>query len=178
LFWDLRGAVPQLMRRDAPGTTSLNADAIRAAAGPAYLDQELLYGIQYGVRMPAEHQLCIVLLPNLISIGGAGMPQHHADVTRTEADRILSVHASMPFIPGVILPQGSICKIHEPDRRRRITDAGAPRAPLTSSVGTAIVPINVSVLTPRADGSSLMQEERKPRFSHVRGDCEILNSAR
>jgi hypothetical protein len=154
LFWDLRSAVRQLMRRDAPGTTSLSADAIRAAVGPAYLDQELLNCIQYGVRMPAEHQLCIVLLPNLISIGGAGMPQHHADVTRMEADRILSVHASMPFIPGVILPQGSNGKIHEPDRRRRITDAGVPRAPLTSSVGTAIVPINVSVLIPRADGSS------------------------
>jgi hypothetical protein len=143
----------------------------------SYPDQELLDAIQYGVRMPAEHQLCIVLLPNLISIGGAGMPQHHADITCMEADRILSEHASMPFIPGVILPQGSISKVHEPDRRRRITDAGAPRAPLMSSMGTAIVPINVSVLTPRADGCSRMQEERKPRFGHVRGDSTILNSA-
>jgi hypothetical protein len=53
LFWDLRGAVPQLMRRDAPCVISLNADAVRAAAGPAYPDQELLDGIQHGVRMPA-----------------------------------------------------------------------------------------------------------------------------
>jgi hypothetical protein len=152
LFWDLRGAVPQLMRRDAPDTTSLNADAIRAAAGPAYPDQELLDGVQYCVRMPVEHQLCIVLLPNLISVG-AGMPQQHADIARMEADRILSVHASMPFIPGVILQQGSIGKIHEPDTRSRITYAGAPCAPLTSRMGTAIVPINVSVLTPRDNGS-------------------------
>jgi hypothetical protein len=165
------------MRRDAPCTTSLNAEAISAAAGPAYQDQELLDGIQYGVRMRAEHQLCIVLLPNLISIGSAGTPQHHADVTRMEADRILSVHASMSFIPGVIIPQGSIGKIHEPDKRRRITDAGAPRAPLTSGMGTAIVPINVGVLIPRAYGSSPMQEERTPRFGHVRGDSKILNSA-
>jgi hypothetical protein len=177
LFWDLRGAVPQLMRRDAPGVISLNADAVRAAAGPAYPDQELLDGIQHGVRMPAAHQLCVVLLPNLILMGGAGMRQHHADVTRMEADRILSVHASMPFIPGVILPQGSIGKIHEPEKRRRITDAGAPRAPLTSRMGTAIVPINVSDLTPHANGSSPMKEERKPRFSHVRGDVKILHSA-
>jgi hypothetical protein len=86
LFWDLRGAVQQLMRRDAPGTSRLNADAIRAAAGPAYPDQELLDGIQHGVRMPAEHQMCIVLLPNLISIA-ACMPQHHADVSRMEKER-------------------------------------------------------------------------------------------
>jgi hypothetical protein len=177
LFWDLRGAVPQLMRRDAPGITSLNADAIRAATGPTYQDQEPLNGIQYCVHMPAEHQLCIVLLPNLISIGGAGMPQHHAHVTRMETCCILSVHASMPFIPCVILPQGSIGKIHEPDKRHCITDAGAPRAPLTSSMGTEIVPINISVLTPRADSSSSMQAERKPRFSHVRNDSKILNSA-
>jgi hypothetical protein len=77
LFWDLRGAVPQLMRRDAPRTSRLNAEAICAAAGPGYPDQVLLDGIQHGVRMPAEHQMCIVLLPNLISIA-AGMPQHHA----------------------------------------------------------------------------------------------------
>jgi hypothetical protein len=177
LFWDLRGAVPQLMRRDGPCVISLNADAVRAAAGPAYPDQELLDGIQHGVRMLAAHQLCVVLLPNLISIGGAGMPQHPADATRMEADRILSFHASMPFIPGVVLPQGSIGKIHEPEIRRRITDAGALRAPLTSRGGTTIVPINVSVLTPRADGSSPMQEERKPRFSHVRGDVRVLHSA-
>jgi hypothetical protein len=129
LFWDIRGAVQQLMRRDAPCTTSLNADAIRAAAGPEYLDQELLDGIQYGMRMPAEHQMCIVLLPNLILIGGACMPQHHADVTRMEADRILSVHASMPFIPCMILSQGSIGKIHEPDKpphHRRRRPAGTP----------------------------------------------------
>jgi hypothetical protein len=94
LFWDLRVAMSQLMRRDAPGVISLNADAVRAAAGPAYPDQELLDGIQHGVRMPAAHQLCVMLLPNLISIGGAGTLQHHADVTRMEAVRILSVHTS------------------------------------------------------------------------------------
>jgi hypothetical protein len=165
------------MRSDAPGVISLNADAIRAAAGPAYPDQDLLDGIQHGVRMPAAHQLCVVLLPNLILIGCAGMPQHHAVVKRMKADRIVSVHASMPFIPGVVLPQGSIGKMHEPEKRRRITYAGAPRAPLTSCMGMAIVPINVSVLTPRADGCSPMQEERKPRFSHVRCDVKILHSA-
>jgi hypothetical protein len=126
--------------------------------------------------MPAGHQLCIVLLPNLISVG-ACMPQHHADIARMEADRILSVHASMPFNPGVILPQGSIGKIHEPDKRRRITDAGAPRAPLTSRLGTAVASINVSVLTLHKDGSSPLEAERKPRFCHVRGDAAILNSA-
>jgi hypothetical protein len=126
LFWDLRGAVPQLMCSDTPSVISLNAGAVRAAAGPTYPDQELLDGIQHGVRIPAAHQLCVVLLPNLIPIGGAGMPQHHADVTRMEADSILSVHTSMPFIPGVILPQGSIGKIHKPERRRSITTL-APR---------------------------------------------------
>jgi hypothetical protein len=173
LFWDLSGPVPQLMRRDAPGTSRLNADAIRSAAGPAYPDQELLDGIQHGVRMPADHQMCIVLLPNLISIA-AGMLQHHADVARMEAEHVLSVQASIPFIPGVLLPQGSTGKVHEPDKRRR---TGAPRTPLVSRAGTAIVPINVSVLTPREDGSSPLQQERKPRLSFVTGDAEILNSA-
>jgi hypothetical protein len=47
--------VLQLMRRDAPCTSRLKHNAIRAAAGPAYPDQELIDGIQHGVRMPAEH---------------------------------------------------------------------------------------------------------------------------
>jgi hypothetical protein len=106
--WDLRGDKPRLLRRDAPGSISLNASAIRAAAGPAYPDQELLYGIDHGIRMPAEHQMCIVLLPNLISVGGADMHEHHVDVARMETAGILSVHEHLPFIPGVILPQGSV----------------------------------------------------------------------
>jgi hypothetical protein len=165
LFWDLHGAVPQLMRRDAPGITRLNADAIRSAAGPSYQDQELLHGIQHCVRMPAEHQTCIVLLPNLISIA-AGMPQHHADIAHMETDRILSAHASMPFIPGVLLPQGSTGKIHEPDRRRRITDAGAPRTPLTSRMDTAIVPMA---------GTPWSAAQRLPRDTFA--DCGVRSGA-
>jgi hypothetical protein len=44
-------------------------------------------------------------------------------------------------------------------------------------MGTVIVPINVSVLTPRDDGSSPLPPEREPRFGHLRGDATILNSA-
>jgi hypothetical protein len=149
---------------------------MRAAAGPHYPDKELLDGIQHGVRMPAGHQMFIVLLPNLISIAN-GMPQHHANIARMETERMLSVHASLPFVPGVLLPQGSTGKAHEPGKRRRITGAVAPWLPLVSCAGTAIVPINVSVHVLRDDGSAPLPPERKPRFGFVRGDSKVLHSA-
>jgi hypothetical protein len=152
LFWDLSCDLPRLVHSDVPCMPRLNAKAIRAAAVPDCPNQELLDGIQHGVRMPADHQMCIVLLPNFISLASC-MPQHDADIAHMEAEGMLSVHASLQFVPCVLLPQGSTGKTHEPDKRRHITDAGAPRASLVSRVGTAIVPINDGVHTPRDDCS-------------------------
>jgi hypothetical protein len=54
-------------------------------------------------------------------------------IARMELAGMLSVHRFLPIILCVILPQGSTGKPHKPDKRRQITDAGAPRAPLTSA---------------------------------------------
>jgi hypothetical protein len=161
LFWDLTTNPPSLMRRDRSAAPRLNAAAILAAAGADYPDKELLDAIQHGVCMPTDFQLLIVLNPGVLSLAD-GMPQIAADIARMEAAGMLTVHTFLPFVPGVLLPQGTTGKQNKPTLRRRITDAGAPRAPLTSRDGTEVVPFNEGVRVPLPDGRSRMQPEEKP----------------
>jgi hypothetical protein len=65
-------------------------------------------------------------------------------------------------VPGVLLPQGTTGKPHEQTQRRRITDAGAPRAPLTSRDCTVVMPINEGVRVALPDGPRRTQPKEKP----------------
>jgi hypothetical protein len=161
LFWDLTTTHPSLMQRDHPARPRLNAAAILAAAGAAYPDKELLDAIQNGVRMSTDFQMLIVLNPGLLSLAD-GMPQIAADIARMDAEGMLTVHTFHPYVQGVLLPQGTTGKPHELTLRRRITDAGAPRAPLTSRDGTVVVAVNDGVRVPLPDGRSRTQPEEKP----------------
>jgi hypothetical protein len=111
--------------------------------------------------MPTDFQMFIVLNPCFLSLAD-GMPQLAADIARMETEGMLTVHTFLPYIPGVILPQGTTGKPHELTIRRRITDAGAPRAPLVSRDGTVVMPINDGVRVPLPDGRSRMQPQEKP----------------
>jgi hypothetical protein len=173
LFWDLTTSPPSLMQRSRSAVPRLNAAAILAAAGADYPDRELLDAIQHGVLMPTDFQMLIVLNPCLLSLAD-GMPQIAADVARMEAAGMLTVHTFIPFVQGVLLPQGTTGKQNEPTLRRRITDAGAPRAPLTSRDGTEVVPINEGVRTPLPDGRSRMQPEEKPASDVTVNDAGSL----
>jgi hypothetical protein len=166
------------MRRSRSAVPHLNAAAILAAAGADYPDRELLDAIQHGVHMPTDFQMLIVLNPGLLSLAD-GMPQLAADVARVEAAGMLTVHTFLPFVPGVLFPQGTTGKQNEQTLRRRIMDAGAPRAPLTSRDGTEVVPINEGVRTPLLDGRSRMQPEEKPASNVTVNDaCNLAYVAR
>jgi hypothetical protein len=131
----------------------LNAAALLAAVGLGYPDKELLDNIEHSARMPADHHMLITLIP--------GMPQIVADIERMETDDMLTVHCFLPFVLCVLLPQGTTGKPHEPDKRMRFTDAGAPRLPLTSPYCTVVVPINEGVWLQLPYASDCSQVEHK-----------------
>jgi hypothetical protein len=173
LFWDLTTDPQSLMRRSHSAVPRLIAAAILAAAGADYPDKELLYAIQHGVCMPTDFQLLNVLNPCLLSLAYS-MPQIAADIARMEAGGMLTVHTFLQFVQGVLLPQGTTGKQNEQTQRCLITDAGAPRAPLTSRDGTQVVPINDCVRVPLPDGRSQMQSEEKPASDVTVNDCGNL----
>jgi hypothetical protein len=170
LFWDLTTMPQSLMRRSHPAVPRLNAAAILAAAGAGYPHKELLDAISHGVRMQTDFQMLIVLIPGLLSLAD-GMPQIAADIERMEAEGMLTVHCFLPFIPCVLLPQGTTGKPHEPMLWRPITDAGAPRSPRTSRDGTVVVPMNEGVRLPLPDGRARTQPENKP------ASCVVANNS-
>jgi hypothetical protein len=173
LFWDLTTTPPSLVQRHLPGTPRLNAAAILAAAGAEYPDKELLNGLAHGVCMQTDHQILIVLNPCLRSLAGYLRP-FVADIGRMEADGMLKVFRFLPYVPGVLLPQGTVSKPHEEDIRRRITDAGAPRSPLTARDGTRVVSINDGVRLPLENGQPRTKPECKPGVGVNVNDISIL----
>jgi hypothetical protein len=173
LFWDLTTNPPSLMQRHLPGTPRLNAAAILAAAGADYPDKELPDAIAHGVRMQTDHQMLLVLNPGLLSLSGY-LRQYGADITRMEADGMLLVCRFLPYVQGVLLPQGPVCKAHAEDDRRRITDAGAPRSPLIARDGTRVMSVNDGGRMPLADGQPLTPQEDKPCVGVNVNDNSIL----
>jgi hypothetical protein len=114
--------------------------------------------------MPTDHQMLIVLNPGLLLLTD-GMRQLVADIERMEADGMLKVSRFLQYVPGVLLPQETTGKPHEEDKRQLITDAGAPRSPLTARDGshwTQVMPINDGVRLPLPDGCPHSEPERKP----------------
>jgi hypothetical protein len=172
-FWDLTTEQLSLMWRHLSCTPRLNASAILAAAGADYPDKELLDGVAHGVRMPADDQMLIVLNPGLLSLAGH-LWTYGADITRMEADGMLLVCLFLPYVQCVLLPQGTFGKAHDEEARRRITDAGAPRAPLVARDGTVVISINDAVRLPDKDGQPKIQSEDKPGVADNVNDSGVL----
>jgi hypothetical protein len=172
-FWDLTTEPPSLMQRHLSGTPRLNAAAILAAAGADYTDKELLDGIVHGVRMLTDHQMLVVLNPGLLSLAGHLRP-YGADIARMAVDGMLKICRFLPYVQCVLLPQGTVGKAHDDEARRRITDAGAPRAPPTTRDGTRVVSINDGVRLPDEDGRQRTKPENKPGVAVNVNDSSIL----
>jgi hypothetical protein len=81
VIWDLTAVPPRPMQRHLPARPRLNAEAILAAAGTGYPDQELLHAIQHGVRMPTDFQPLVVLNSGLLSLAD-GLEQLAAHISR------------------------------------------------------------------------------------------------
>jgi hypothetical protein len=172
-FWDLTTKPPSLMQRQLPGKQRLNVAAILATAGADYPDKELLDGIAHGVRMPTDNQMLIVLNPGLFSLAGH-LRTYSANIARMAADGMLKVCRFLPYVPCVLLPQGTVWKAHDEEARRRTTDAGAPRAPLVAHDGKRVVSINDGVRLPDKDGQPKTQSEDKPCVAVNVNDSSIL----
>jgi hypothetical protein len=91
-----------------------------------------------------------------------------------EAGGMLIVCRFLPYVPGVLLPQGTVGKAHAEDDRRRITDAGAPRSPLIARDGTRLVSVNDGVRMPLEDGQPCSPLESKPGVGVNVNDNSIL----
>jgi hypothetical protein len=90
------------------------------------------------------------------------------------ADGMLLVCRFLPCVPCVLLPQGTVGKPHDEEARRRITDAGAPRAPLVARDGTVVHSINDAVRLPDKDGRPRMEPEVKAGVADNVNDSSIL----
>ena len=106
-----------------------------------YPDQYLAANILEGVRLDADVELQSVWVPHLTSL-----PFGYASVGK-ELRRLRSMgwyefFSSLPFWPMYLNGQGATARKLEPDRYRRTTEGGGPRAPTFDASGLQAISIN------------------------------------
>ena len=97
-----------------------------------------------GVTFDATVPLQLVLLPHLISLP-PGYRRVDKELHRLNDCGYLELIDHIPFLPNRSIMQGSVARKYEPDRPRRISDAGAWRAYLEDEMGVPFVPLNSAI---------------------------------
>lgn len=122
--------------------THLNRDYLRTRLR-RYPDQRLVSNILLGIRLEADIELNAVLMPHLVSL-----PLGFASVDR-ELRRMHGLHwyrfyGTFPYWPIICNGQGCTSRKLEPDRYRRTTEAGGPRAELWDRAGARVLSLNMA----------------------------------
>jgi hypothetical protein len=172
---------------EARTPTQFKIDFIRVRLSN-YPDQELVSHLVLGVRMHAEIDLQLVLLPHLLSLEGM------EEVVL--ADLLLLTHPpyewvgffeSLPFVPGRYIGKGVVPKAG--DQIRPIDEAGGPRTLLLDSDGFYVWALNATIegredwdnysaeLVFLKKKASKLPKESKPTAKHVRTVVRILRAA-
>ena len=93
-----------------------------------YADQEMVSmicrtGVDFLVDAGARQ---LAVFPHLVSLP-EGFTSVESELLRLNKLKFNEFCSSFPFVPLQALPQGSTSRVHEPTRKRRTTEAGAPR---------------------------------------------------
>jgi hypothetical protein len=181
-----KGWVTQL-DYEAETPTQFNLGYIQARL-ERYPDQELVSHLVLGVRMLAEIDLQLVLLPHLLSM--EGMEEAVLEdllVLSHPPYGWVGFSESLPFVPGRYIGKGVVPKAG--DQIRPIDEAGGPRVLLEDSDGFIVWALNATIegrqdwrnYSPEQvflkQSASKLPSESKPTTKHVRTVVRILRGA-
>ena len=146
VVWDVRNHVPGNRIKPLDVTAPIESDFDLGAWAERFKhwpDQECLGFLLDGVSYKAdllERDLQIVLCPHLVSLS-VGFESVEKEVLRLEKLGYHEFFSGFAFLPGRAQPQGSAPRPRELERRRRVSDGGAPRkavAPGVKSINEAV----------------------------------------
>jgi len=172
--WDLRGPTIELLDYTEPTTTHLDLDLLKNELAD-FPDQELLGFMCEGVQFKADLEMQIVFCPHLMSLS------HGVQSVEDELKKLIEhgwygIFDHMPFVPCRMQSQGSVARPLQPDRWRRIMEAGCPRKPVFDTSGMQVVSLNEAIkghrsLT-REQYEATQAEGVKPTEKRKRVDVE------
>ena len=120
--------------------THLNLPVIEQRLA-AYPDQTLVANLLEGVRLDADVELQMVLVPHLMSLPN-GLGSVEKELRRQHGNGWYDFFADLPFFPMYMNAQGATARKLEPDRWRRTTEGGGPRKPTFDADGLRALSIN------------------------------------
>ena len=97
-----------------------------------------------GVTFNADVPLQICLYPHLTTLP-PGYTMVDKELKRLKGEGYLSYLSYLGFLPCRTIQQGTRARKLEPDRPRRISDAGCPRKELYDALDIQVVPLNVAI---------------------------------
>ena len=95
----------------------------------------------HGVDFNVDMALQIVIIPHLLSLN-AGIFQVEEEIKKLAARNWYGLFAHMPFIPMRGNGQGSEPRKNNPERPRRVIEAGGPRKSTFDTDGISVVSLN------------------------------------
>ena len=139
--WDLRWGDVRLLDYEAPIETHLNVDKICSDL-VNFPDQELVSFFRYGVDFKSDTDIFqLVMIPHLTSLAD-GVTSVESELKRLLQLQTLMVMDSVPFMPCRCQAQGAVARKLEPDRFRRVLEAGGPRQPVFDTSDRLVVSLN------------------------------------
>ena len=194
VVWDLRSRHPDghflPLAFDEPITSHLNVDAMFAALGDDYPDQSLRHQVKHGALFFASLDLQIVICPHLVSLGDAFQVAER-DLFRLARLGYLEIVESEHFsldddgelimafglLPIRCTSQGTRARKLQPEKPRRIANAGGPHKQLVDGLKRPVVPLNVAIaFRSVVNGIRKFPRETKPLAPGVMTDIAILQT--
>ena len=139
-LWDCRDSPCRLLDTTGEFSTDWNLPFLRDKLRN-YPDQRLASNILEGVRLEADLDLTLVLNPNLVSIG-VGYDSVQKTVRELRDRGFYDFFQKLPFMPIVVVGQGSRIKKLGVKKYRRTSNFSGPHKKVTDAKGNAVVPIN------------------------------------
>lgn len=143
-----------------------------------YPDQTLISYLLEGVRLDADVELQLVLVPHLTSLP-LGFASVEKELRRLHGLQWYDFFSSLPFVPMYCNGQGAVARKLEPDRFRRSTEGGGPRQWTVDASGLPAISINEASRLPHMPQHFLHDERGEFQdWLHSRGLLEAWADAR
>jgi len=170
-IWDCREQPCRLLDFEREISTHWDMEYLREKL-EGYPDQRLASNILEGIRLEADLELMAVLNPQLASIGD-GYVSVQKTVRELKDSDFYEFFDALPYMPIVVVGQGSRIKKLGAKQYRRTSNFSGPHKLVTDKQGTRVVPINEASKTyivPKWISESRQQNVRrwaKEKYDHV-----------
>ena len=138
--WDCRTPPCRLLDYNQPVSTDWDIGYLRKRF-KGYPDQRLASNAVEGIRLESDLDLTLTLNSQLVSIG-VGYDSVQKTVRELQGRGFYDFFANLPFMPAVVVGQGSRIKSVGSQKYRRTSNFSAPHKVILDGKGRRVVPIN------------------------------------